>query len=123
MTQPTGGLGRHAGRAFRLSAKAAAMNRAFASEEKFISSRPLGSHFRFQLPGLFVIGTNRTGSVLNVSVPVTVRRKISSSWDTVPTGIAIKPPIFSCSSKAGGTFSGAAVTMIRSYGACSGHPK
>ena len=40
MTQPTGGLGRHAGRAFRLSANAAAMNRAFASEEKRITPAP-----------------------------------------------------------------------------------
>ena len=40
MTQPTGGLGRQAGRALRLSANAAAMNRAFASEEKRITPPP-----------------------------------------------------------------------------------
>jgi hypothetical protein len=40
MMQPTGGLGRHAGSAFRLSANAAAMNRTFASEEKCITPAP-----------------------------------------------------------------------------------
>jgi hypothetical protein len=37
MTQPTGGLGLHAGSACRLSANAAAMNSAFASSEKPIA--------------------------------------------------------------------------------------
>ena len=76
-----------------------------------------------QPSGLPVIGTNRTGSVPSVSVPVAVRRRIRSSWLTVPTGIAITPPIFSCCTRAAGTSSGAAVTMMRSYGACSGQPR
>ena len=59
----------------------------------------------------------------DVSVPVLVRRKIRNSWLAVPTGMAITPPIFNCCSKAAGTSSGAAVTMTRSYGACSGHPR
>src|SRR4030095_12152158 len=46
--------------------------------------------------GLPVIGTNCTGSVLIVSVPVAVRRRIRSSWFTVPTGIAIQPPSLTC---------------------------
>ena len=72
--------------------------------------------------GLFVIGTKRTGRVRSVSVPAAVRRRIRSSWVTVPTGMAMSPPTFSCCTRAGGTSSGAAVTMTRSYGACSGHP-
>ena len=56
--------------------------------------------------GLPVMGTNRTGSVLSVSIPVAVRRRMRSSCVTVPTGIAIKPPIFSCSTSAGGHFVG-----------------
>jgi hypothetical protein len=46
---------------------------------------------RRYLLGLFVIGTNRTGRVPSVSVPVPARRRILSSGGVVPTGIAIKP--------------------------------
>src|SRR5207248_9867593 len=50
-----------------------------------------------------VIGTNRTGSVRSVWVPVAVRRRMRSSCVTDPTGIAINPPTFNCSTSAGGT--------------------
>ena len=53
--------------------------------------------------GFPVMGTNRTGSVVSVSMDVVVRRMTRSSWLTVPTGIAIKPPIFNCCTSAGGS--------------------
>jgi hypothetical protein len=40
----------------------------------------------------------------------------------VADGITSRPPIRSCSSNAGGTCSGAAVTRIASNGAASGQP-
>ena len=46
--------------------------------------------------GLPVIGTNRTGKVCSVSVPLAVRRKILNSCTPLPMGIAMRPSIFSC---------------------------
>jgi len=45
-------------------------------------------------------------------------------WTTpsLPTGITMRPPFFSCATRAGGTLGAAAVTTIASNGAFSGQP-
>src|SRR5690606_19018251 len=48
---------------------------------------------------------------------------VSSCRPDGPTGITSRPPSASCSSSAGGISSGAAVTMMPSYGAYSGQPQ
>lgn len=59
-----------------------------------VQLRPAVRTLTAQPFGFPVIGTNRTGSVFSVSSPVAVRRRIRSSCEPVPTGIAIKPPTF-----------------------------
>ena len=50
-------------------------------------------------------------------------REMCDAWKNPPTGMTMRPPGESCSSSGCGMLSGAAVTMIPSKGANSGHPR